>query len=294
MHQNNTARTNVILSMVIYGSIGVFVRYIPFPSATVSMFRGLIGAPFLLLLLALKRSRISWSAIRENLGRLCVLGVTLGLNWILLFEAYRYTSVATATLCYYLAPIFIVAVSPFVFREKMTVKKAVCIAVALLGMVFVSGVVKNGIPSASEIKGVLLGIGAAVFYAATVLNNKKLHDISAYDRTIAQLIISALVLLPYNLLSDNLTGLSFAPLTVVLLLVVGIVHTGISYYLYFGAMDKLPAQTLAILSYIDPVVAIILSACLLREPIGVYDMVGAVLILGSAFVCEYTPDKGKN
>ncbi len=292
MNSTNSAKFNVILSMFIYGTIGIFVRYIPLPSATVSMIRGMIGAPFLLILLFVRKSKISVSSIKENLVRLCLLGTMLGVNWIFLFEAYRYTSVATATLCYYLAPIFIVAVSPFVFKEQMTLKKVLCIIVALVGMIFVSGVVENGIPTISEIKGVLLGIGAAVLYAAIVVNNKKLHNISAYDRTIAQLIISAVVLLPYNLISGNLGNISFSPVTVILLLIVGIVHTGLSYYLYFGAMDKLNSQSLAILSYIDPAVAIILSACVLREAIGIFDIIGAILILGSAAVSEF-PEKKK-
>lgn len=291
MNKNNSAKWNVILSMIIYGSIGIFVRYIPLPSATVSMFRGMIGAPFLLLLLLLKKSKISWKAIKENAVRLCLLGTMLGMNWILLFESYRYTSVATATLCYYLAPIFIVAISPFVFQEKMTRKKGFCIAVALIGMIFVSGAMESAIPDIVEIKGVLLGIGAAILYAAIVVNNKKLHNISAYDRTIAQLVISAIVLLPYNLISGNLENISFSPMTLILLAIVGVVHTGVPYYLYFGAMDKLPAHTLAILSYIDPVVAILLSACVLREPMGIFDIIGGILILGSTVISEYTPNR---
>ncbi len=293
MNRTNSAKLNVILSMFIYGTIGIFVRYIPLSSAAISMFRGMIGAPFLIILLLFKKSKISWRAIRENLGRLIFLGTALGVNWILLFEAYRYTTVATATLCYYLAPIFVVVASPLVFKEKMTVKKAACVLVALMGMVFISGVMQNGIPPISEIKGIALGIGAAVLYASIVINNKKLHDISAYDRTIAQLAISALVLLPYNMLAGNLENLSFVPTTIVLLLVLGIVHTGISYYLYFGAMDKLPSQSLAILSYIDPAVAILLSAFVLREPMGGLDIIGAILILGAAVVSEYTPEKKK-
>ncbi len=277
--------------MFIYGTIGIFVKYIPLPSAVISMLRGMIGAPFLLLILCLKRSKISWSSIKENLWRLYLLGTMLGLNWIFLFESYNHTSVATSTLCYYLAPIFIVAVSPFVFKEKMTLKKVLCITVALVGMVFVSGMAENGVPKLSEMKGVLLGVGAAVLYAAVVINNKKLRNISAYDRTIAQLVISATVLLPYNLFCGNLQGISLSLKPLILLAIVGIVHTGLSYYLYFGAMDKLSSQTLAILSYIDPAVAIILSAGLLKESLGVFDVIGAVLILGAAFVSEYSPKK---
>lgn len=286
MNSTNLAKINVITSMFIYGTIGVFVRYIQLPSATISMFRGMIGAPFLLLILLIKRSKISWGAIKENFFRLILLGTMLGLNWIFLFEAYRYTSVATATLCYYLAPIFIVAVSPFVFKEKMTVKKVLCVVFALIGMVFVSGVAKNGIPAFIEIKGVLLGVGSAVLYALIVINNKKLHNISAYDRTIAQLVISAVVLLPYNLIVGNLSNLTFNPTIIILLLIVGTVHTGLSYFLYFGSMNKLSSQTLATFSYIDPVVAIILSAVILKEGLDLFNVIGAVLILGSAIISE--------
>ncbi len=289
MDNKNSAKINVIVSMFIYGTIGIFIKFIPLPSATVSMIRGIIGAPFLLIILLLKKSKISWNAIKENSFRLCLLGTMLGVNWIFLFESYRYTSVATATLCYYLAPIFIVAMSPFVFKEKMTIKKVACIIVALIGMIFVSGIVENGIPPITEIKGIILGIGAALLYAGIVINNKKLHNISAYDRTIAQLFISAIVLLPYNFFSGNLSNITFTPITLVLLAIVGIIHTGISYFLYFGSMDKLESQTLAILSYIDPAVAIILSIVVLRESMSIFDILGAILILGSAMISEYTP-----
>lgn len=286
MNKTNTAKLKVITAMFIYGTIGIFVRYLPFASSVTAMLRGLIGAPVLLLVLRLKKQKISWQAIKSNLLRLILLGVMLGMNWILLFEACRYTTVATATLCYYFAPIFIVAVSPFVFKEKMTAKKAVCILTALVGMVFVSGVAQNGMPKLTELKGVLFGLGAAVLYAAVVVNNKKLKGISPYDRTVAQLAISCIVLLPYNLFTDSFRGFALTPTVLVILLIVGIVHTGLSYFLYFGSMESLNSQTLAILSYIDPVVAVILSALLLKEQLGLFGIIGAVLVIGSAVAIE--------
>lgn len=292
MKDTARAKLNVTLSMFIYGTIGIFVRYIPLPSSVTAMIRGLIGAPFLCLVLFIKREKLSLSIIRKNLPALFILGTMLGTNWILLFEAYRYTTVATATLCYYFAPIILVAASPFVFKEKMTVKKLLCILAALVGMFFVSGVAENGIPSLSEFKGVLLALGAAVLYACIVMLNKKVTGIPPYDRTIMQLAVSALVLLPYNALSGGFAGLSLAPLTLLMLLIVGIVHTGIAYYLYFGSMERLNSQTLAILSYIDPVVAVLLSALLLKEHMSMLHLIGAVLILGAAMVSEL-PERKK-
>lgn len=279
--------------MFIYGTIGVTVKTIGLPSAIIAMMRGTIGAPFLLLIMMVfKKQKPDLGAIRKNARFLIPSGILLGINWMLLFTSYNYTSVATATLCYYFAPIILTAVSPFLFHEKMTLKKLVCILVAVGGMYFVSGVAENGIPSFSEIRGVLIALTAAFFYAAIVSLNKNIVDISPYDKTFVQLAISALVMLPYNLLLGNFAGLHTTSTGLVLLLVLGVVHTGFAYLLYFGSTADLPAQTLAILSYIDPVIAVILSSVVLKEPLSVYSIIGAVLILGAAVVSEMKPKEG--
>ena len=279
------ATFKLTLSMVIFGTIGVFRRYIPLPSSLVAMTRGLTGMLFLLLVMVLRKCGMNRTAVRRKLGLLCLSGAAIGVNWILLFEAYNYTSVATATLCYYLAPMFVILASPLVVGERLTAKKLICVLTALLGMVFVSGVLESG-GGSSDLKGVLLGLGAAVLYASVVLMNKQLGDVPAYDRTIVQLGSSAAVLLPYVLLTENLGTLSFTPGTIGLLLVVGVVHTGIAYALYFGSLMQLKAQTAAILSYIDPVVAVLLSALVLREHMSLLSCLGAVLVLGAAVVSE--------
>ena len=279
------ATFKLTLSMVIFGTIGVFRRYIPLPSSLVAMTRGLIGMLFLLLVMLLRRRGMNRAAVRRKFAMLCLSGAAIGVNWILLFEAYNYTSVATATLCYYLAPMFVILASPLVVGERLTAKKMICVLAALLGMVFVSGVLESG-GGSSDLKGVLLGLGAAVLYASVVLMNKQLGDVPAYDRTIVQLGSSAAVLLPYVLLTENIGALTFTPGTIGLLLVVGIVHTGIAYALYFGSLMQLKAQTAAILSYIDPVVAVLLSALVLREHMSLLSGLGAILVLGAAVVSE--------
>ena len=279
------ATFKLTLSMVIFGTIGVFRRYIPLPSSLVAMTRGLTGMLFLLLVMVLRKRGMNRTAVRKKLGLLCLSGAAIGVNWILLFEAYNYTSVATATLCYYLAPMFVILASPLVVGERLTAKKLICVLTALLGMVFVSGVLESG-GGSSDLKGVLLGLGAAVLYASVVLMNKQLGDVPAYDRTIVQLGSSAAVLLPYVLLTEDMGALMFTPGTIGLLLVVGVVHTGIAYALYFGSLMQLKAQTAAILSYIDPVVAVLLSALVLREHMSLLSGLGAVLVLGAAVVSE--------
>jgi len=292
MGKTSRARMNVIISMAIYGTIGLFVRNIDLPSSVISMVRGLIGAPFLFIVLAVKKQKINFGSIRSNLKYLLLSGSLLGINWILLFEAYRYTTVSTATLCYYFAPIIIVALSPFVFREKITLKKIFCVIAAVIGMAFVSGFASGSVPELSEARGIFLATGAAFLYALIVIFNKKLTGISAYDRTIFQLALSALILLPYNFISGSFSGCTLGGSAVPLLLILGVVHTGIAYLLYFGSTEFLPSQTLAILSYIDPLVALLVSAFILKESMGIGEIIGAVLIIGSAVISEL-PSKSK-
>ena len=286
MKQTNAEKLKLVTAMVLFGTIGLFVRYIDLPSSIIALARGVVGMLFLLAVILLRGSKISAEAVKKNLLWLILSGACLGMNWILLFEAYRFTTVATATLCYYLAPIIVIAVSPILLKEKLTLRKVLCTIVALVGMVMVSGVVQNGIPSFAEAKGILFGLGAAVLYAGIMLLNKKIHDISAYDKTVVQLGISAIVLIPYCLLTEDISSLHISPQVLVLLLLVGVVHTGVTYFLYFGSMGHLPAQTVAIVSYVDPVVAVLISIFILGEGMNAFGVIGAVLVLGAALVSE--------
>ena len=279
------ARLALIASMVIFGTIGLFRRYIPLPSSMIAMMRGFIGAAFLLVFMKIKRQRPDVTAIRKNLMLLIISGTVLGFNWILLFEAYRYTTVAAATLCYYMAPMIVVLLSPVLLSERLTKAKAFCVLTALVGMVLVSGVMDAGF-AAEEMRGVMLGLGAAALYAGVILLNKQLAGLSAYDRTVMQLAAAAVVLLPYVLLTENVQAVQLSVFAAAMLLLVGIVHTGVAYALYFGCMPNLRAQSVAIMSYIDPIVAILVSWLALGEKMSVAGAVGAVLVLGSAFISE--------
>ena len=284
------AKLKIIFAMVTFGTIGIFVRNIELPSTIIALARGIIGTLFLLLVVFAKGKGLDYSAIKRNLTILAASGACIGFNWILLFEAYRYTTVATATLAYYMAPIFVIMASPFVLKERLTAIKGLCVAMALTGMVLVSGVVQSGM-NGVDFTGILCGVGAASLYATVILLNKFIKNISAYDMTIMQLGLAALVLLPYTMVTENFGALSPDTNSLLLLAVVGVIHTGFTYAMYFSSIQSLKAQTVAIFSYIDPIVAIILSAVLLNESMDVYSMVGAVLVLGSTFVSELAERK---
>ena len=281
MKTNAKARLGLVAAMVIFGSIGIFRRYIPLPSGMIGACRGLMGMLFLLGVNLARGEKPSGKDIRANLPVLLLSGAAMGFNWILLFEAYRYTSVATATLCYYMAPIFVILASPIVLKEKLTLGKLLCVAAAVLGVALVSGVSEAG-----SLTGILLGLGAAVLYACVILLNKHLGSVSTGDRTIVQLGTAGAVLVPYSLLAESFTGVTMDGMSILMLLVVGAVHTGLACWLYFGSMKELPAQTVALYSYIDPIVAILLSALILGEALTPLGILGAVLVLGATLVSE--------
>lgn len=281
----NKAKSTLLSAMGIFGTIGIFVRYIPLSSSAIAFFRGVAGVLFLIGVMLLTGKKPQWAAVKKNLLILTVSGAAIGFNWILLFESYNHTTVSTATVCYYLAPLLLLLASPLL-GEKLTAKKLLCVAAAMLGLIYVSGVMEGGLPPLEELLGVILGIGAAILYATVMFLNRKLSPIPAYDKTIVQLGSAAIVILPYLLLTQPVGVPALTGLQWLLLAMVGIVHTGIAYAMYFGSMKDLNAQTIAVFSYLDPVIAVLLSAFLLKEPMGLWSIVGTVLILGSALYSE--------
>lgn len=288
-------------SMVIFGTIGLFRRFIDMPSSVLAMTRGFIGTAFLILALLLlkatkRRERahlFDVKAISTNLVNLLISGAMIGLNWILLFEAYRYTTVSIATLCYYMSPIFVILLAPIFLKSKLTGKKILCTVCALFGMVLVSGVLSGNSLTGTAFIGILFGLGAAVLYAFVVIVNQRIHDIGAFDKTILQLLTSSVITIPYILITGDYKDVSLTATTVLLTVFVGLIHTGVAYALFFKSMDGLEAQTIALFAYIDPVVAIILSALILKEHMGIAEIFGAILILGSAIISEIEPSGAK-
>ena len=279
-------------AMLIFGTIGLFTKYIPMPSCVLALCRGLIGSIFLVVCSLVQNEHISFNAIKKNIFLLIFSGAALGFNWIFLFEAYRYTTIATATLCYYLAPVFVILISPVLFNEKLTLAKIITIILAIIGMIFVSGVLTgNGVIGA---KGIFFGILAALLYSAVIILNKFFKNISSYDTTVFQLMFAVIVLIPYSLMTQSFSQIHINSTILLGVIIVGVIHTGIAYLLYFSSIPKMSSNNIAILSYIDPITAIILSSVILGEPMGLYGIIGSILILGSTalnIICNQQKQK---
>lgn len=286
-------RAQFLAAMLIFGSIAVFVRNIPLPSAEVALFRAYLAIVAIGLVLLLKKTNPVRGVNAKSLLLLLLSGAAMGFNWILLFEAYRYTTTSIATLCYYFAPVLVTVLCPFLFRERMTLKQGVCFAFSTLGVVLIVGI--SGAGGGDHLTGILFALGAAVLYATVVLLNKGIRGVDGIPRTFLQFCAAALVLTPYVALTggfeiDGITasGLGF-------LLAVGILHSGVAYCLYFSALHRMRGQEAALLSYADPLLAVFLSVTLLGEPISPSQILGGALILGFSLLNEIEwKKKGRN
>ncbi len=276
--------------MLLFGTIGTLSRYINMPSSIICLGRAFFGVVTILIMLAARRERPDTEAIRRNIGWLALSSVFMCTNWICQFEAFKYTTIATSTLCYYMQPVFYILAAAVVLKERLTPKKVICVIVAFCGMILVSGVLQTGL-HLSELKGVIFGVAGGFFYAMVVLINKYMKDISPVNTTVMQLALVSLIMLPYSAATGAFSEVSVTATGIICLLILGILHTGIGYIIYFDAVNKLPAQTVGILSYIDPVEAVLLSAFFLREPVNIYTVTGAFLILGAAAVSELSGER---
>ena len=280
--KHTSARWMLILSMVVFGTIAPFVRNISVSSQELALYRAILAAMLIFIYLMASHQKIQWNAIKKELALLLFSGMAMGLNWILLFEAYKYTTVSVATLSYYFAPVIVTAVCPFLFREKLTKKHILCFFMSTLGLVMIIGIQDIG-KNQTDLIGVLFGLGAACFYAAVILLNKSIKQVAGIHRTFLQFLAAIMILIPYvgftgGITLHNLNGIGWMNL-----LIVGLIHTGITYCLYFSALKELPGQEAAILSYIDPLVAVLISVFILGESMTLWQIVGGFLILGFTF-----------
>jgi len=276
----------VITAMLIWGSIGVFRRHIPVPSDFLAFIRGVLGSAFLLSIIFYTKNTGFNKIPSSTVGLLLLAGAILGCNWIFLFEAFNYTSVSVATLCYYMEPAIVILLSPLFFQNRLTLKKLLVVLLTTCGMAMVAGIGDNASLTEKELHGIVCGLTAALLYALNIILNKRIEYSNTYHRTLIQLMGSALIMVPYLLVTQGFTHVDFSGDTVFFLLIVGIVHTGIAYALYFGGMKKLSAQSVAICSYIDPISALFLSAIILGEGLSFTGIIGASLIIGTALISE--------
>lgn len=281
----------IILAMFIWGSLALFVKNVGYSSAEIVLGRIVFGLAFLLVIYAVTKKKSDRTTVRKYLPRLLITGAAMGMNWMALFEAYNWVDVSIATLCYYVSPIVVMLGSLAFYKERISAARIVGTVAAVVGMVIVTGAVMGG---ADPVKGVLLGLVSACFYASVTLSNKAVRGLTGLEITLGQLLGALIVFLPYVLISHEGPWRAPQMTELVSLMMLGFVHTGVALYLYFSSIQRLPVQSVALLSYIDPLSALCFAAVFLGDRLSGMQWIGAALILGGAIVGEvFTTRKAK-
>jgi len=273
--------------MAIFGTLGIFVRNIPVSSGELALYRAVLAALLIAAFLFLTKQQIPFSNIKKEIPLLLASGMAMGINWILLFEAYKYTTVSVATLSYYFAPVIVTIVCPVLFKEKLTGTQIVCFVMSTVGLVLITGI--GDVGGGRGLIGILFGLGAAFFYAAVILLNKFIKNVKGIHRTFLQFLSAIVVLIPYVAITSGVTLGNLNSIGWINLLIVGLVHTGVTYCMYFSSLKELPGQKAAILSYIDPLVAVLISVTILGESMTLQQVIGGLLILGFTLWNEISP-----
>lgn len=284
-HKN--AKTMMIASMAIFGTLGIFTRNIAVTSGELALYRAVLAISLIAVYLVCTKQNINLKASKKELVLLLFSGAAIGINWILLFEAYKYTTISAATLSYYFAPVIVTVICPILFHEKLTGKQIFCFIMSTLGLIMITGT--SNIRDKRDFIGILFGISAAIFYAAVIILNKFIRNIDGIHRTFLQFLSAIIILVPYVLLTS---GIHLGNLDIKgwgNLLIVGLFHTGITYCMYFSSLKELAGQEASILSYIDPLVAVLISVLILGETMSIAQAIGGVLILGFTLWNELTP-----
>ena len=279
MKKQNRSVWMLITSMFIFGTLSPFVRNISVSSGELALYRAILAAVCIGGYLLFSKQPIHLKSIRKELILLLLSGGAMGFNWILLFEAYKYTTVSVATLSYYFSPVIVTIACPLLFREKLTKKQLICFVMSTIGLILIT-VTGNMSAGGRDLIGIGFGLGAAVLYATVVLLNKFIKNVAGIHRTFLQFLSAILVLVPYVALTSGVTLGAMNATGWICLLVVGLVHSGIAYCLYFSSLTDLPGQKAAILSYIDPLVAVVISVTVLGEALRPLQILGGSLILG--------------
>lgn len=285
-------RIMLIISMTVFGTIGLFVRNIPLPSGEIALYRAILALVLIGAFLLVTKQKIPFRKIKKEIPLLILSGVAMGFNWILLFEAYKYTTVSVATLSYYFAPVIVTFACPIIFKEKMGLKQWICFIMSTVGIVMITGIgdLSQG---KSHLKGIAFGLGAACLYATVILLNKFIKNVDGIHRTFLQFVSAIIVLVPYVAFTSGVNVFTMNAKGWVFLLIIGLVHTGITYCLYFSSIKELPGQKAAVLSYIDPLVAVLVSVLILHEKMTPMQVIGGLLILGFTLWNEISPERTK-
>ena len=281
-----------ISAMLIFGTIGIIVKFIPLDASEIAFYRSILALLVISLYFIIKKEKIKFNEKKSTLILLLLSGIGIGLNWIFLFESYDYTSLSISSICNYFAPIIVMVLSPIILKEKISLKQVICLIIAVVGLILIVGAFEFKKDS-NNLIGIILSLLAAVLYAVVILINKKINFVDGIQRTFFQFLSLAILLLPYTLFTTGFNVFKLSITNLLWLLLLGVVHTGIAYCMYFTSIKDMSGQKISILSFIDPVTSIMLAFFIFNDRFTGFQLVGALLILFATIFSEIPLKKAK-
>lgn len=278
----NRAFFKYISALLLFGSNGVVASFIDLSSLNIVLMRTLIGSALLIAIYLLTGGKLTFYRHKKQFLFLTVSGIAMGASWMFLYEAYARIGVSIASLLYYCGPVIVMALSPLLFRERLTANKVIGFIAVAVGVVLING---NALGGNGDVIGIICGLMSAVTYAFMVIFNKMAKDIVGLENSALQLLIAFLTVAAFVGVKHGFT-MQITPASVLPILVLGLLNTGIGCYLYFSSIGKLKVQTVAICGYLEPLSAVLFSVMLLGETMMPLQVVGAVTILGGAMIGE--------
>jgi drug/metabolite transporter (DMT)-like permease len=271
-----------ILALLLFGSNGVVASYIGLTSYEIVLLRSLLGSTLLIAIFFFTGRKLTALHHKKDFYYILLSGIAMGADWLLLFEAFAQIGVSLAMLINYCGPAIVVALSPLLFKERLTLQKLTSLIATLIGVFLISG---QAATEGVNFRGIFCAGLSAVSYAAMVIFNKKSVQVTGMENSTLQLFFTFITVAIYvgfkqGFYMEIATG-DWLPI-----LWIGLLNTGISCYLYFSSIGHLPVQTVAICGYLEPLSAVLFSVLFLREILQPIQVLGAVLIIGGAIFAE--------
>ena len=277
-----------LMALLMFGTNGIVASHISLSSYEIVLLRTLIGSLFLIAIYFITGCKLSFYKNKKQSAFLAVSGIAMGASWMFLYEAYAQIGVSISSLLYYCGPVIVMALSPLLFNEKLTLLKIVGFIAVLTGIFLVNGNVSGQLNK----WGILCGLMSAVMYSFMVICNKKAKDITGLENSMLQLLVSFLTSAVFVGIKQGY-AMDIQAESVLPIVILGLVNTGVGCYFYFSSIDRLPVQTVAVCGYLEPLSAVIFSSLLLDEQLTMLQFIGAVLIIGGAMCGELVKRKTK-
>jgi len=278
-----TSYLKYIFALLLFGSNGIVASLIHLSSYEIVLLRTLIGSLLLIAIFFIAREKLTFYKYKTQSIFLAVSGIAMGTSWIFLYEAYDEIGVSLASLAYYCGPVIVMILSPFLFGENLTKIKVCSFLVVLVGIFLVNGTAfENGV----SVWGLACGLLSAICYSLMVMFNKKANDITGLENSMLQLFVAFLTVAIFVGIKQGYR-MEIDTQSIIPILVLGLLNTGIGCYFYFSSIGKLPVQTVAICGYLEPLSAVLFSVIFLKETMLPIQIIGAVLIIGGAMLGEY-------